>query len=87
MLLVKANYCLFSYSVFLVLEINFETETELDFGLWSTKLGGTVPAPIDNGPGPGWNYRETAVFTFCRNEVLGLKFVFFPARARSAQAR
>ena len=39
----------------------------LNFGPFSTKLGGTVRAIIkmtqnDNGPGPGRNYGETAVF-------------------------
>ena len=46
------------------------------------KCGGTLRATkkmthIDNGPGPGWNYGETAVLAFCRNEVFGLKFVLF----------
>ena len=39
----------------------------IDFGPWSTKLGGTVQATkkmiqIDNSPGPGRNNGETAVF-------------------------
>ena len=43
----------------------------LNFGPFSTKLGGNVRAikkmtPNDNGPGPGRNYGETAVFTFSR---------------------
>ena len=42
-----------------------------NFGLCSTELGGTVSATkkmthIDNGPGPGRIYRETAVLTFCQ---------------------
>ena len=47
----------------------------LNFGPFSTKLGGTVGAikkmtQNDNGPGPGRNYGETAIFTF------GLKAFF-----------
>ena len=43
----------------------------LNFGPFSTKLGGTVWAikkmtQNDYGPGPGRNYGETAVFTFGR---------------------
>ena len=43
--------------------------TTLNFGPISTKLGGIVRAikkmtQKDNGPGPGRNYGETAVFTF-----------------------
>ena len=46
----------------------------LNFGPISTKLGGTVRAikkmtQNDNGPGPGRNYGETAVFTFSRKVV------------------
>ena len=41
----------------------------LNFGLWSTKLGGTVQAikkmnQSDNVLGQGLNYGETAFFTF-----------------------
>ena len=36
---------------------------KLDFRPWSTKV---VGIHIDIGPGPGRNYGETAVFTFCR---------------------
>ena len=32
----------------------------------------------DNGPGPGRNYGETAVFTFGRKVVFGLKMGFKP---------
>ena len=31
----------------------------------------------DNGPGPGQNYGETAVFTFGRKAFFGQKSVFF----------
>ena len=45
----------------------------LYFGPISTKLVGTVRAikkmtQNDNEPGPGWNYGETAVFTFSRKK-------------------
>merc|ERR1712214_192930 len=45
---------------------HFRGATTLNFGLISTKLGGTVRAikkmtQKDNGPGPGWNYGETSV--------------------------
>ena len=48
----------------------------LNFGLCSTKLGGTVQATKkithnDKGPGPGRDYGETAVFTFCRKAEIG----------------
>ena len=51
-----------------------------NFGPFSTKLGGTVRVikkmtQNDNGPGPGWNYRETAVFTFGRKVFFGQKWV------------
>ena len=36
-------------------------KSTLNFGLWSTKLGGTIQATKT----PGRNYREAAVFTFC----------------------
>ena len=55
----------------------------LNFGPFSTKLGGTVRAikkmtQNDNGPGPGRNYGETGVFTFGRKVVFGLKMGFTP---------
>ena len=47
---------------------HFRGATTLNFGPISTKLGGTVRAikkmtQKDNGPGPGRNYGETAIFT------------------------
>ena len=50
----------------------------LNFGPFSTKLDGTIWAikkmtQNGNGPGPGRNYGETAVFTFSRK-------VFFLAK-------
>ena len=55
----------------------------LNFGLWSTKLGGTIRATkkmthIDNRHCHGRNYGETTVFTFCRKAVFGPKINFFP---------
>ena len=55
----------------------------LNFGPFSTKLGGTVRAikkmtQKDNGPGPGRNYGETGVFTFGRKVVFGLKMSLTP---------
>ena len=35
----------------------------LNFGLFSTKLGGTKITQNDNGPGTGPHYEETAVFS------------------------
>ena len=48
---------------------HFRGISTLNFGPFSTKLGGTVRAikkmtQNDNGPGPGRNYEETDVFTF-----------------------
>ena len=48
---------------------HFRSISTLNFGLSSTKLGGNVRAMKkmahnDNGPGPGRNYGEKAVFTF-----------------------
>ena len=56
--------------------------TTLNFGPISTKLGGTVRAiwkitQKDNGPGPGRNYGETAVFMFGRKVVFWPKILFF----------
>ena len=53
----------------------------LNFGLFSTKLGGTIRAikkmtQKDNGPSPGRNYGEMGVFTFGRKVVFGLKNAF-----------
>ena len=61
----------------------FISISTLNFGLFSTKLGGTVRAikkmtQNDNGPGPGRNYEETDVFTFGRKMVFGLKMGFNP---------
>ena len=55
----------------------------LNFGPFSTKLGGTVwvikkMTQKDNGPGPGRNHGETGVFTFGRKVVFGLKMGFTP---------
>ena len=55
----------------------------VNFGSWSAKLGGTVPTikkmtHNDNGPGPGRNYGEAAVFTFSRKVFFLPKTVFFP---------
>ena len=54
----------------------------LNFLRWSTKLGGTLRATknmthIDHGPGPGWNYGETVIFTFWR---FWSKTRFFPKK-------
>ena len=62
---------------------HFRGATTLNFGPISTKLGGTVWAikkmtQKDNGPGPGLNYGETAVLTFGRKVVFGLKMGFNP---------
>ena len=51
----------------------------LNFGPISTKLGGTVRAikkmtQNDNGPGLGWNYGETTVFTLGRKVFCGQKW-------------
>ena len=40
------------------------------FGPWSTKLGGTH---IENGPGPGRNYGETAIFYVLTKTVIWTK--------------
>ena len=55
----------------------------LNFGPFSTKLGGTVRAikkmtQKDNGPGPGGNHGETGDFTFGRKVVFGLKMGLTP---------
>ena len=55
----------------------------LNFGPFSTKLGGTVQAikkmtQKDNGPGPGRNYGETGVFTFGRKVFFGLRMGHTP---------
>ena len=47
---------------------------KLDFRPWSTKV---VGIHIDIGPGPGRNYGETAVFTFCRKAENWQKIRFF----------
>ena len=57
----------------------------LNFGPWSTKLGGTIRATkkmthIDNGHCHSRNYGETTVFTFCRKVVFGPKIHFFPKK-------
>ena len=46
------------------------SKTATFLNIWSTKLGGTVQATKkmthnDYGPGPGQNYRQTAIFTSC----------------------
>ena len=56
---------------------HFRGISTLNFGTFSTKLGGTVWAikqmtQNDNGPDLGRNYVETAIFTFSR------KVVFWP---------
>ena len=58
-------------------------ECTLNFGPRSTKLVGTIRVTkkmthIDNGPGPGRNYGETAAFTFCRKVENGPKIRFSP---------
>ena len=55
----------------------------LNFGPFSTKLGGTVwtikkMIQKDNGPGLGRNYGETGIFTFGRKVVFGLKMGLTP---------
>ena len=57
----------------------------LNFGPWSTKLGGTIRATkkmthIDNGHCHSRNYGETTVFTFCQKVVFGPKIHFFPKK-------
>ena len=57
----------------------------LNFGLLSTKLGGTVRAikkmtHNDNGPDPDRTYGETAVFMFGHKVFFGQKPVFFPKK-------
>ena len=47
---------------------------------FSSKGHITNIAHIDNGPGPGRNYRETAFFTFCQKVFFGPKIHFFPKR-------
>ena len=61
----------------------FISISTLNFGPFSTKLGGTVRAikkmtQKDNGLGPGRNYGETGVFTFGRKVVFGLKMGLTP---------
>ena len=61
----------------------FISISTLNFGPFSTKLGGTVRTikkmtQNDNGPCPGRNYRETGVFTFGRKVVFGLKMGLTP---------
>ena len=53
---------------------HFRGMSTLNFGSFSTKLGGNVLAiqkmtQNDYGPGPGWKYGETAIFTFGRKAV------------------
>ena len=43
---------------------------------WWDRKGHQKMTHIDNGPGPGWNYRETAVFTICRKAENGPKIRF-----------
>ena len=55
----------------------------LNFGPFSTKLGGTVraiknKAQNDNGPCSDWNYGETDVFTFGRKVFFWSKMGFNP---------
>ena len=61
---------------------NIAIISTLNFGPRSTKLHGTIWATkkmthIDNGPRTGRNYRETAVFTFCRKAENGPKICLF----------
>ena len=58
---------------------HFASISTPNFGLSSKKLGGTVwdikkITHNDNGTGPGQNYGETAVFTFCRKVFYGQFF-------------
>ena len=53
------------------------------FEAYLTKLVGTIRVTkkmtyLDYGDGPGRNYGETAVFTFCRKAENGPKIRFFP---------
>ena len=62
----------------------------LNFGPWTTKLGGTAQATkkrthIDNEPGPGRIYRETTIFMFCCKADFGHKSFFFKAHLKSAK--
>ena len=61
---------------------HFTIKRTLNFGRFSTKLGGTQN---DNGPGPGRFYRETAAFTrnFLRDWYWFWKRVLFPVVART----
>ena len=45
--------------------------------IWWYRLGQQKMTNIDNGPGPGRNYGETAVFTVCKKAEKGQKSVFF----------
>ena len=54
-------------------------------GPWPTKLGGIFRATkkmthIDNRLGPGWNYRETGVFSFCQKAENGQNIRFPPQK-------
>ena len=62
---------------------HFISISTLNFGPFSTRLGGTVRAikkmtQKDNRPGSGQNYGETGVFTFGRKVVFGLKMGLTP---------
>ena len=57
----------------------------LNFGLFSTKLGGTVRAikkmtQNDNGPGPSRNYGETAIFMSSRKVFFLAENAFEPQK-------
>ena len=54
------------------------------------KLGGTIQeikkmTHNDNEPGPGGDYGETAVFTFCRKVDFGQKSVFIKKKNKFAK--
>ena len=56
-----------------------------NFETYLTKLVGTIRVTkkmtnFDYGDGPGRNYGETAVFTFCRKAENGPKIRFFPKK-------
>ena len=56
-----------------------------NFEAYLTKLVGTIRVTkkmtnFDYGDGPGRNYGETAVFTFCRKAENGPKIRFFPKK-------
>ena len=64
-----------------ILNFHFDyLHPSLNFGLFSTKLSGTVWAikkmtQNDNGPGLGWNFGETAFLRLAEKCFFGQKWV------------